>query len=48
MKTKVKLLNGMIHTNLHSSKIPKENMDYACLALITIVSIIKMDSKYCP
>ena len=48
IKTKVKLLNGIIHTNLHISKIPKENVDYACLALITIDSIIKMDSKYFP
>ena len=41
-------MNAMIQTNHHSSKIPKENMDYACLPLIAINSIIKMDSKYCP
>ena len=36
----------MIKTNLLGNGIPKENMHYACIACITVDSVMKMDKKY--
>ena len=40
IKTKVKEFNGVVKTNILGDEIPKENVDYACIACITINSVI--------
>ena len=35
----------MIKTNFLGNEVPKENMQYACIACITIDSVMKMDKK---
>ena len=46
LKTKVRRYEDMIKTNLLGNGIPKENMHYACIACITVDSVMKMDKKY--
>ena len=46
LKTKVRRYEDMIKTNLLGNGMPKENMHYACIACITIDSVMKMDKKY--
>ena len=48
MKAKVREFDGKIKTNLLGNKIPKENMYYACIACITIDSVMKIDKKNYP
>ena len=38
----------MIETNFLGNDIPKENMHYACIACITIDSVMRMDKKNHP
>ena len=38
----------MIGTNFLGNDIPKENMHYACIACITIDSVMRMDKKNHP
>ena len=38
----------MIKTNFLGNEVPKENMQYACIACITIDSVMKMDKKNYP
>ena len=38
----------MIKTNFIGNKIPKENVYYACIAFITIDSVMKMEKKKNP
>ena len=38
----------MIKTNSLNNDVPKENMNYTCIACITIDSAMKMDKKYFP
>ena len=45
-KTKVRRYEDMIKTNLLGNGMPKENMHYACIACITVDSVMKMDKKY--
>ena len=36
----------MIKTNFLGDEIPKENVHYACIACITIDSVMKMEKNY--
>ena len=42
LKAKVREFNGMIKTNFLGKDIPKENMNYTCIACITIDSVLTM------
>ena len=42
LKAKVRELNGMIKANFLGNDIPKENMNYTCIACITIDSVLTM------
>ena len=48
MKVKVKEFDGVIETNFLGNDIPKENMHYACIACITIASVMRMEKKNHP
>ena len=48
IKAKVREFNGVIKTNFSNDKIPKENMNYTCIACITIDSVMRMDKKNFP
>ena len=45
LKVKVKEFDGAIKTNFLGNEVPKENMHYACIACITIDSVMRMDKK---
>ena len=45
IKAKVREFNGGVKTDV---KIPKESMDYTCIACITIDSVMKMEKKNNP
>ena len=42
VKVKVRNFNGVIKTNFLGDEIPKEGVHYACIACITIDSVMKM------
>ena len=42
LNAKVRELNGMIKANFLGNDIPKENMNYTCIACITIDSVLTM------
>ena len=42
IKAKVKEFNGVIKTNFLSDEIPRRDVHYACIACITIDSVMKM------
>lgn len=44
IKTKVKMINGVIHTNVHDKKIRIQNTHYICLAVITGDSVMRKDN----
>ena len=44
----VREFNGVIKTNFLGDEIPKENVHYACIACITIDSVMKMEKKNYP
>ena len=46
LKTKVRRYEDMIKTNLLGNGMPKEKKHYACIACITVDSVMKMDKKY--
>ena len=48
IKAKVREFNGAIKTNFLGDKIPKENVHYACIACITIDSVMKIEKKNYP
>ena len=48
IKAKVREFNGVIKTNFLGDEIPKENVHYACIACITIDSVMKMEKKNYP
>ena len=48
IKVKVKEFNGLIKTNFLGDKITKESMHYACIACITIDSVMRMENKNYP
>ena len=45
IKFKVRKFNGVIKTNFLSDEISKENVHYACIACITIDSVMKIGKK---
>ena len=48
IKAIVREFNGVIETNFLGEEISKENVHYACLACITIDSVMKMEKKNYP
>ena len=48
IKAKVREIDGVIKTNFLGDKIPKENMHYACIACITVDSVMKIKKKNYP
>ena len=42
---KVREYNGVIKTNFLGDEIPRENVHYACIACITIDSVMRMEKK---
>ena len=48
IKAKVREFNGVIKTNFLGDEIPKENVHYACIACITIDSVMKIEKKNYP
>ena len=48
IKAKVKEFNGGIKTNFLDNKILEEKEHYACIACITIDSVIKIEKKNYP
>ena len=48
IKAKVKELNGVVNTNFWGDKIPKESVHHACIACISIDSVMKMEKKNYP
>ena len=45
IKTKVKTFNSMINTLFSGDKIPKERIDYVCVAAVCIDSVLRIDKK---
>ena len=45
IKAKVKIFSDVIKTLLNGYKIIKENIEYACIACITVDSVLKVDKK---
>ena len=48
IKTKVKTFSDMIKTLFDGNEIPKERIKYACIACISIDSVLKIDKKNYP
>ena len=44
-KVEIREFDSVIKTNFLGDEIPKENMHYACIACITIDSVIKIEKK---
>ena len=45
LKAKVRKFDGMVKTNSLGNEVPKENMNYTCIACITIDSVMKWIKK---
>ena len=45
IKTKVKTFSDMIKTLFDGNEIPKEKVEYACIACISVDSVLKVDKK---
>ena len=48
IKTKVKTFSDIIKTLFSGDKIPKERIEYACIACISVDSVLKVDKKNYP
>ena len=48
IKPKKTEFNGVIKTNVLGDEIPKENVHYACIACVTIESVMKIEKKNYP
>ena len=48
IKAKVREFNGVIKTNFLGDEIPKESLYFACIACITIDSVMRMRKKNYP
>ena len=48
INTKIKTYAGIIITNFHNNKIPKEKAPCKCLSIIVTDSVIKANKKYYP
>ena len=47
-KSKIKSYKDKVNTNFQGKKMPKENLSYKCLSIITLESIINVNKKYHP
>ena len=45
IKAKVREYDHVIKTNFLGNKVPKENIRYACIACLTIDSVVRKDKK---
>ena len=45
IKTKVKTFSEIIKTLFDGDKIPEERIEYACIACISVDSVLKVDKK---
>ena len=45
IKTKVKTFSDMIKTFFDGNEIPKERIEYTCIACISVDSVLKVDKK---
>ena len=48
IKTKLKTFKDNIITNFHNKKVPEEKVQYKCLSIIILDSVIKSNNKYYP
>ena len=48
IKTKVKTFSSMIKTLFDGNEIPKERIEYVCIACIIVDSVLKVDKKRYP
>ena len=48
IKTKVKAFNNTINTLFSGDEIPKERIEYVCIAAICIDSVLRIDKKNYP
>ena len=48
IKTKVKTFSGIIKTLFSGDEIPKERLEYACIACVSVGSVLKVDKKNYP
>ena len=48
VKAKVREFSGVIKTNFICDEVPKENEHYACIACITIDSVLRMENENYP
>ena len=48
IKTKVKTFSNVINTLFSGDEIPKERIEYPCIACISIDSVLKVDKKNYP
>ena len=49
IKTKIKVYNDRVYTNLHNNKIPKSEEYFTCLSLVLLNPIfVNSDKKYYP
>ena len=45
LKAKIREFDGKIKTNFLDNEVPKENMQYTCIACITTDSVMRIDKK---
>ena len=45
IKTKVKIFSDIIKTLFNGNEIPKERVGYACIACVSVDSVLKVDKK---
>ena len=45
IKAKVRAFDGVIKTNFFGDEIPEQNVQYACIACITIDSVMRMEKR---
>ena len=48
IKTKIKMYEDRVNTNVLGKKVPKENVSCQCLSLIMLDSVIRANKKYYP
>ena len=48
IKTKVKTFSEVMKTPFSGDEIPKERVEYSCIACITVDSVLRVDKKYYP
>ena len=48
IKTKIKMYEDRVNTNIQGKKVPEENASYKCLSLIMLDSVVRVNKKYYP